>query len=87
MLWLVVPGGIDARVVFWNVDQVFLFWGEADWPIQLAARHRQLTISKDEFLRQGFEDEFEDELLGQVVFTSCWGDALKTIWPCADEQD
>jgi hypothetical protein len=37
----------------------------------LATRHRQLTISQDEFLKQGFEDEFQDELLGQVVFTSC----------------
>jgi hypothetical protein len=84
MLWLVVPREIDARVGFWNGDQVFHFWGGADWPIPLAAKHRQLTISKGEFLRQGFEDEFEDELLGKVVSTSCSGDALKKIWLCAN---
>jgi hypothetical protein len=84
MLWLVVPGENDARVGFWNADRVFNFRGGADWPIQLATRHRQLTRSKEEFLRQGFEDEFSDELLGQVLSTSFWGDALKTIWLCAD---
>jgi hypothetical protein len=54
-LWFL---GSSMRVLdFEMLIRCFTF-KKADWPIQLATRHRQLTISKDKRLRQGFEDEF-----------------------------